>query len=174
MAYYKIANVDVAVATSSITFSSIPSTYTDLFIITNERSANTVTVYNTIATNGVTNYHNTWTGTRLGSPTSGADNYAASGRYAIQGDSGLAFGNSTIYISNYSNTSNKVGFTFSTGASQNFPVDVDTWAACFELTTTSTAGITTITLAQGSGTFAVGSNFTLYGILKGSGGGTIS
>lgn len=174
MSYTKIANVDVGTAVSTISFTSIPGSYTDLFIITNEKSTTGTNTLNTYATNTATTYHSTYGGNRTGVGAGGATDNVASGTYAYQGASGNSFAMNTLYITNYSNTANKNMFNFSTAVTDDMSITANEWCIVSQITSTTTAAITSITLTMGSGNFAVGSNFTLYGILKGSGGGTIA
>jgi hypothetical protein len=175
MAYTKIATVDVATATASISFTSIPGTYTDLFIITNEKSTTNANTLNTLAVNTATTYHSVYAGNRLGVAAGSSANNVANGTYGYQGAlSTNTFANNQIYITNYSDSLNKTIWNLSTGVTDDMSVATNVWASAHEITATTTAAITSITLAMGSGNFAVGSNFNLYGILKGSGGGTIA
>ena len=175
MALTKIATVNVSTATPSITFSSIPGTYTDLLIITNEKSTTNTDTLNTLAVNTATTYHSVYAGNRLGVAAGGAANNVANGTYGYQGAlSANTFANNQIYICNYANSLNKTMWNMSTGVTDDLSVTANVWVSLHEITATTTAAITSITLAMGSGNFAVGSNFNLYGILKGSGGGTIS
>jgi len=160
MAYYRIATVTVGTAVSSISFTSIPNTYTDLFIITNERSANVGTVLNTMTTNNTTNYHNTYAGNRLGARVGSVENGASPGRYAYQGNSGQAFGNSTIYIPNYAGSTNKsysVESVFETNAT----------SAIIELqgvVWSNTAAINAIQIYPNSGNYVQYTTAYLYGV----------
>jgi hypothetical protein len=175
MAYTKIATVNVGTATASISFTSIPGTFTDLFIITNEKSTTNTDTLNTLAINTASDYHSVYAGNRLGVGGGGAATNPTNGTYGYQGAlSTNTFANNQIYITNYANSLNKVMWNMSTGVTNDMSVATNVWVSLHEITATTTAAITSITLAMGSGNFAVGSNFNLYGVLKGSGGGTIS
>ncbi len=160
---YKIATVTVgAGGASSIAFSSIPSTYTDLCLKMSARLTNAVDVYGMAPTfNGITS---SFTSKRLLSTGSSVSSDSPTG-YAglVEGTSYTAntFGNWELYIPNYTGSANK-----------SFRIDDVTennaTAAYSELVAglwSNTAAITSISFAS-AGTFAQYSTATLYGISK--------
>jgi len=166
--YEKIASTTLGTAASSVTFSSIPGTYTDLRLVIQARVASATADYFSARFNGDTgsNYSFTW----LGGNTAGAQ----SGRFAnlSQNIIGWATSNteaSTNYalitcdIMNYSNsTTNKTSLSRSSLTDSRTEAQVNLWR--------NTSAITSIVLATwGAGTFGAnniyaGSTFSLYGI----------
>jgi len=156
--YTPIASITLGAATSSVTFSSIPGTYTDL-----------VLVYN--GTSGISNLpvrFNSDTGsnysyTRMYGDGSGtASDRESNLNYAVYAIGSSAQTLATMYINNYSNTTTnktllgKSGYT-ATG-----------YVSMFASLWRSTAAITSITLYGNTSfatNFSVGSTFNLYGIL---------
>ena len=147
---------------SSIDFSSIPSTYTDLVLKVSGRS-NRVDTVDTIVVkpNGSTSSMTfIW--------LAGDGAAAASGTTdRIYQDAALnttsTFGNAEIYISNYAGSTNKVisadAVSEQNGASANAGFQVQLWS--------DTTAISSISLSVGFGTlWAQYSTATLYGISK--------
>jgi hypothetical protein len=156
--YTPIATVTTAGSQSSVAFTSIPSTYTDLVII--EQSTGSVAGYSTIyfnTDNASTNYSRTYLFGNGSATFSGRDsNQSTFATIDYLSTSGTP--NSHIYqINNYSNTT-----TYKTLlARYNLTNDgsgahVGLWR--------STAAINAITFTRASGTYVNGSTYTLYGI----------
>jgi hypothetical protein len=162
--YEPIATTTLGSATNSVTFSSIPSTYTDLVLVMNYSSSASATAFS-YRLNGDTasNYSET---ELIGNGTS-----ATSVRYSNQtgGDIGNSITSSTagatntiVHFMNYSNTSTyKTALWRSNNAGTATQAGVTLWR--------STSAINQIVLSL-SGSFSstptanIGSTFTLYGI----------
>lgn len=152
---------------ATIDFSSIPGTYTDLVILLSARATSTTATI-TVAFNGSSA---SFTGRYLqgsGSAVSSATSTTLIGNASISTDTASTFGNLSILIPNYAGAANK-----------RFACDVVTEnnaAAAFTQTFSglwsNTAAITQVTLSLAN--FAQNSTAYLYGILKGSGGATVS
>ena len=158
--YQTISTNTLASAASSVTFSSISGSYTDLVLIGN----GLVTVSNS----GVNiTFNNTGGGTYSNTRLIG-DASTANGQRSTNQDSGILNynGNWTtanndsnfiVHINNYSST-----FNYKTYLSRANRYDSGTdlimglWR--------STAAINTITLAPAANQFAAGATFTIYGI----------
>ena len=164
--YEAIATYTAPSAQSSYTFTSIPSTYTDLVLISNVKSDTGTprTLYATFNSDTGSNY----SVTRMFGNGSTASSNQASNINGIDigyfpGTSGTGFGTSTFSILNYSNSS-----TYKTalcrweseagGSGYAYvAAEVGLWR--------STSAITSISLALDSaGNINTGSTFTLYGI----------
>lgn len=166
---FKIADTTIATPQASITFSSIPSGYTDLKLVLSTRDTNTN------STNAFANINMTFNG-------DGGSNYSSRLIYSLGaglGNSGLAtasgigviyhtsasatantFGNAEVYIPNYTVAQNK-------SVSSEGQSETNATAGFIYLTAAqwnNTAAITTINL-QSMTTFAAGSTATLYGVL---------
>lgn len=163
-----IATSNLASA-NTITFSSIPTTFTDLVVLISVRSVSSP--FLGLGFNGSTssfaNRQLTGDGTNAAS-TSRSDTFI--GYISGSGDTANTFGNFAIYIPNYQGSTNKsfsvdgVGETNAQGAYQQIVAGL--WS--------NTAPITSIELFQwSSGNFDTGTTASLYGILKGSDGTTV-
>jgi hypothetical protein len=152
--YEKIATNTLGSATSSVTFSSISGSYTDLVIIFAGTGSNNSAIYLTFNNDTGSNYSNT---NMYGDGTSAASQRRSNQTsikdillYTTQT-------NAIIQIQNYSNsTTYKSVLARSNVASAETDVTVGLWR--------NTAAITTVTLIAGTVNFATGSTFTLYGI----------
>jgi hypothetical protein len=157
--YTPIATQNLGTAAASVTFSSIPSTYTDLIMIVSGKASSVSQSLRAIF-NGDTasNYSTTL--------LSGTGTTATSSRETDRSD-GILFGVATLsnnssciyHIFNYSNTIvyKTVTGRRSSGPNANVAADVGLWR--------NTAAINTIAITlDGSQNIAAGSTFTLYGI----------
>jgi len=163
-----IAHQELTSAAASITFSDIPQTFTDLYLVVSARSTRAVTgdnaffEFNSSTSNfsGRTLYGNgssavTDTTARLGSFLPG-NNATAS-----------TFSNTSAYIPNYTSSSAK-SYSLDTALENNATFSLlGIYAGLWN----DTNAITSIGMAPTSGNnFVSGSSFTLYGILAGSDG----
>ena len=156
--YEPIATNSLTGTTASVTFSSIPSTYTDLVLIFNgsidTNSRQLVLQFNS---DTGTNYSNT---RLVGDGTSAASYRATSQTYArcITSTTNNVVSTIIVNIQNYSNTTtNKTILSRGSATSDQADAIVNLWR--------STSVINSITcLLSGTGNFNSGSTFTLYGI----------
>ena len=172
--YTLIEAKTLASAVNSITFSSIPQTYTDLILKTSIRGTSgsyftqavrvtfnsstsgytTITLLN-VGASSVTSVTNPYSVTAASIPIFG--NNAAS--------TTTTFNNSEIYIPNYAGSNNK-SFSSDTVVESNSNGLYDVQSGIITGLLTNTAAITSITLTaqSGEGDFATNSTFYLYGI----------
>jgi hypothetical protein len=149
-----------------ISFTSIPSTYTDLILVCNarsQRSATTSEVYAYLNSDGGNNYSRTriWSnGSAAYSDRNTNQGLALFGEIPAASATSGVFGVSTLHLMNYSNTTtNKTllsrnGFAQSTAQGDLY---VNLWR--------STAAISTISIYNTSASYwVIGSTFTLYGV----------
>jgi hypothetical protein len=159
--YTPIATFTVSSAATSYTFTSIPTTYTDLILIVNAKNASTGSYPKMQVGNGSVDTGNNYSRTYLtgngSSASSNRDSNYPFASMAANADSGNSFAYTAIAnIMNYSNTS-----TFKTilvrANNANYGVDalVDLWR--------STSAINTVKVYADTN-FEIGSTFTLYGI----------
>jgi hypothetical protein len=165
--YVALDKVTVGTATPSITFSSIPSTYTDLVIVVGNFGMNTAGSAMRMRFNGDTasNYSDTFLVGDGSTATSGRESSVTSIRVA-----GLSVGPATtntdtviIQVQNYSNaTTYKTALIRDSSSVNEVGAVVGLWR--------STAAITSITLVSYNGTHNIlaGSTFSLYGIAAAS------
>lgn len=159
--YTPIATTTLSTSASNVTFSSIPSTYTDLVLV-----ANTIVASGTGAefdlrfnSDSGTNYSNTWVLGDGGTAQSGrGSNYTFADCGYLASNSG-GVNTRIVNIQNYANSS-----TYKTVISRGSSVNggqvisyVNLWR--------STSAINTVYIYSNAGlTYAAGSTFTLYGI----------
>lgn len=160
--YEPIATYTLGSTATSYTFSSIPSTYTDLVLVANVQltSSGQSLLYQFNGDTG-NNYYLT---ILKGNGTSATSDQRSSVSYQLAAgwDAGLptstSFATAIINISNYSNsTTYKTSLALgSNAAGGDVTRTVNIWS--------NTNSITSITVYTGIGNIASGSNFTLYGI----------
>jgi hypothetical protein len=160
--YEPIATTTLGSAQATVTFSSIPQTYTDLVLITNTKnsSGSSVSITPRIG-NGTVDSGSNYSVTFL----YGTGSAAASERYSNQTWGYIARTNSTeagngiTHFMNYSNTTtNKTFISRGNDAGALTIALVNLWRS------TSAINIITLSSAENGVNFAAGSTFTLYGI----------
>jgi hypothetical protein len=160
LTYEPIATQTLGSAAASVTFSTIPGTYTDLVLICNAKMASNETLMLRYNSDTATNYSDTY--------LNGNGTAAASARTTNNTKQDLVYtgsGKNTEFftvicnILNYTNTTtNKTTLIRSSAANSEATAIVSLWRA-------TPAAITTITLlGNNSSNIASGSTFTLYGI----------
>jgi hypothetical protein len=163
--YTPIATQTLSSAAATVTFSSIPGTYTDLVLITSLKSSATPTAYSpTLYFNSdtiKTNYSFTAMYGDGSSPVAFRWSTSTSTQHGVMATavSATNFNTGIINIQNYANTT-----TYKTVLTRtNDPANVVYTTAGLWL---NTAAITSLVLyaADGNKDFTSGSTFTLYGI----------
>lgn len=168
--YTLISSNTLSASAASVTFSSIPSTYTDLCLKISARTDDAllgVHIRMTIDNNASTNY----AGTRLygtGAAAFSARYSTGSNTYwlaydAAEGTSATTstFTNSEIYLPNYAVSGNKIASMFDVTETNAANTNMDLVASLFTGTTTISSFILT---SNSGGNFVSGSSFYLYGI----------
>lgn len=167
--FVKIASSTVGVGgTTSVTFSSIPSTYTDLVVKASIRSSGGVNNYSTTFNGSSSGYSECLlygTGTTVASATSTSASYI---NWVFNtnesGSTASTFSNCEFYIPNYAESNYKSIYsdnvTENNGTGATAYLNAALWA--------NTAAITSITMALAgtSVSFVENSTFYLYGIKK--------
>jgi len=157
--YEKIATTTLGSAQATVTFTSITGTYTDLVLITNSATgSNDIDMYIQVNSDTASNY--SWT-RLLGTGSSALSSRGSSSNlgYRVGNMSGSNVGQNNVIVQfqNYSNTTTfKTVLTRSNNASNLVEAFVGLWR--------STSAITSMDIKTQSGTFSIGSTFTLYGI----------
>ena len=154
--YVPIATQTLASAVATVTFSSIPQTYTDLVLICigfdTGGETNIPTQFNG---DTATNYSGTYligNGTTSGSSRVSSTTFTPIGRI---GGSSSNLGTTVAHFMNYSNTS-----TYKTIISRGSAGNALEWAGLWR----STSAITSMSFTAGGTSFGIGTTFTLYGI----------
>lgn len=164
--FIKIETITLTSDNSSITFTNIPQTYTDLFCITSLRNAQNNYGGYQIQPNSVTSGY-TKRGIRGAystsvQPISGSS--SVDGSYLpISGSLGSTFGNDSFYIANYRGSQSKSYFTHSGQLASSSSADA-TILHNWLISTDTTGSVTSLRLWLDTDTFVTGSSATLYGI----------
>lgn len=154
-----IATITLSASAGSVTFSSIPQTYTDLVLVASPCSTGTSQPDVYMQVNGASS---TYSRTRLGGNGSSAFASNITGEsFWVLGPMERTAGSTTniCHLQNYSNTTTyKTMINRSTDSAIATQVMVQLWQ--------STAAITYIYLypEPAKGSFEVGSTFTIYGV----------
>lgn len=166
--YRLIAKNVLSSDTASVSFSGIPSTYTDLYVICNARSTNaSVTDAIQVRFNGATDDANlsfrslSTDGTTA---TSITGSNGTVGHISGGGASADTFGPAEIYVPNYAGGTQKAFFG-NGGANTNGTATARIWASACLWAITSAISQMSIFPGQGPN-FKAGSSFYLYGITK--------
>ena len=165
--YDKIEAKTLGSATSSVSFTVIPATYTDLVLIINGRSTRTADQYEGLAVQFNGDTASNYSYTTLAGNGSAASSFRASTQTNIEGRINTSVSSNTspssniLQVQNYSNsTTNKTALFRTNNSVEYYSVTatVGLWR--------STSVISSITLfpTQSGSQFATGSTFTLYGI----------
>ena len=161
--YTLISSNVLSSTAASVTFSSIPATYTDLVIRCSTRgSTGTGAIRVTFNGDTATNYSDT-TLIGNGSAASSSSDSSQNEGYAYNTNNFTTytadtFSNSEFYIPNYLVSANKPSSTFGVQETNATAAGMAATALLWR----NTAAITSVTLAIS--TFAIGSSFYLYGI----------
>lgn len=163
-----IQHQELASAQSSIVFSSIPSTFTDLLLVYSLRADNTNVPYSNskLLFNGSSS---NFTCRRMFGDGGSVGSYTDTnlgGLVSSNGATGSTFGSSSLYIPNYTVAINK-SYLIESVSENNGSAYQEVIAGLWSQTT----AISSITIAnESSRNWVQYSSATLYGILKGSDG----
>jgi hypothetical protein len=153
--YTQIASTTLGSTASSVTFSSIPATYTDLVLVYNGTTTANSTGVLQFNSDTATNYSNNYL---LGDGTSAAAGIASSLNSAYLFYPTTTMGTATINILNYANSTTYKTSICRWSSTGNYALtSVATWRA-------TPAAINSIVVGLTASTYAAGSTFNLYGI----------
>jgi hypothetical protein len=159
--YEPIATTTLGTAASSMTFSSIPSTYTDLRLVTVFRNT-TSAADSWISFNGVTT-GNLYSFQRLkGDGSTASAQQSVTNSYPVTPDGQALSPNwsmTTLDLFSYAGSTNK-SCLINTSIDLNGSGSTMLWAGLFS----STSAITSLSVYTLTANFAIGSTATLYGI----------
>ena len=160
--YTLISSNTLGSAAASVTFSSIPSTYTDLILVANLNGSGNANIFVRVNGDSGTNYSNTMLSAN-GSAASSSRNTSSDSMFMINSGSSLnaQWGTFIQYFMDYSNaTTNKTTIArFGTGSGE-VTANVTLWR--------NTAAITSIEVRTSTNSYVAGSTFKLYGIEAGN------
>jgi len=168
MATYTLISSNVLTSSAaSVTFSSIPATYTDLVVRLSARATTTASnIWVTFNGSSATNYSVTVVAANTTSAISSRESSAtyANNFYSVNRSTSTAstFSSAEIYIPSYTVSQNKpfsgMGVIENNSATTGFQI------ADNALLFRDTTSISSITLTSESGSFVTDSSFYLYGI----------
>lgn len=151
--YFPIATTTTSAGNTSITLSSIPSTYTDLVLVM--AGSNSAPSDLRMRFNGDTGSN--YSTTVLFGDGGSASSFRESNQQSFYGAIGTSISNSIINIMNYSNTTTYKSAITRTNSNPYYPMAfLELWR--------STSAINSITCYVTSGSYNAGVTFTLYGI----------
>ena len=159
--YEPIATTTLGSAAATITFSSIPATYTDLRLVLNPKMTAAANLEVTFNNDTATNYSNTYI---LGNGTAASSSRASSQSKIFATGDQIALGLwalVTMDLFSYAGSTNKTAL-FVQSSDNNGSGYVANTVGLWR----STAAITSIKYTAGSGNFDIGTTATLYGILQ--------
>ena len=164
---FKIADSTVDSPVATVTFSSIPSGYTDLMLVASMRNTDSGGTIARLQFNGdsASNYTTrtvSGNGATASSYTASAQAYITYMAISCSSDTANTFGSTSIYIPNYTGSTQK-SLSFDSVEENNATTGYNFLGAGLW---SGTSAITSITLLNpGSTTFVANSTFTLYGVL---------
>lgn len=165
--YTLIASNTLGSSAASVTFSSIPNTYTDLVLRWSVRSTNASNFENIIIEfndDTGTNYSRTsLTGSGSAASSNRETGFTTWNQAITNGANSTAstFGSGEVYIPNYTSTANKAGSFFGAQETNATAANIRINAYLYQNST----AITKIKLSSGNAeNFVSGSSFFLYGI----------
>jgi len=157
MTYTPLATVTLGTSVSSVTFSSIPSTYRDLILVfAGTRTGNNNVQYRFNSDTG-TNYATVIAAGNGSGTTTGAESlsFLFSTSYTLQTDTQL---NTILQVMDYSATDkHKATLLRFSQAGSGVSIAAGRWA--------NTAAITSVQIYTGNNDFGSGSTFSLYGVI---------
>ena len=158
--YELIASQLLTTTTASITFSSIPGTYTDLKIVASVRSNGASEDYSSISFNGSGTGFSSVYLQGNGASTNSGSLARWGGNYSAANNTANTFGSAELYITNYLSSNYKSysveNVTETNGSTAYAGIVAGLWS--------NTSAITSITLTANGGSYVAYSNFYLYGI----------
>jgi hypothetical protein len=158
-----IASSTVASSQNSITFSSIPATYTDLCLLYSARVDNSGNVQYDVGWtfNGSSYTYSSKRIQAVGSSASSASESTITSRVDSTGATASTFGNGQLYIPNYAGSNNK-SLSIDEVAENN---GTNAWLSMYAGLISTTSAISSITgTVITSNNFLANSTFYLYGI----------
>jgi hypothetical protein len=166
--YELIASNTLGSAAASVTFSSIPATYTDLIVRVSARglrNGNSQVIW--MRYNGATNtvYSSTWirgagSAGAISSTTGANSDIIDLGVMPAVSDTANTFNNLEIYIPNYGSSTNKPISSFNVSENNNSVAFLSATASLGR----NTNPVSSITFLDNGFNFVAGSSFFLYGI----------
>ena len=167
-----IEHIELASAASSITFSSIPGDYNDLYLVLSLRDTGDIgTAFFYVQFNSATTGYSSrllWGSGSSVSSTSNTSSTSLRGRITPTDGTANSFGNSAVTIPNYA-SSNYKSVSIDSVQEEN---STESWQTLTSGLWSDTSAISSIQIYAGSTNLEQYSSATLYGITAGSDGTT--
>jgi len=166
--YTLISSQVLASSASSVTFSSIPATYTDLVLRCSLRNDDTGRADVYLNINGTTGTNYSATNLRGSGAAATSGRYSSSANFTfLQSDSssntGNTFGSLEIYFPNYAATAVKPISAF--GTQEDNSASTNTWIVANAMLYNNSTAITSLAVGNAPTiNYVTGSSFYLYGI----------
>jgi hypothetical protein len=164
-----IESKTLGTAAASIEFTSIPQTFTDICFLVSPRltgSTDTLLFAFNSSTSNFSGRFLQGNGAAASSSTFSGSTARFAGSAPGTDFTASTFGNNSVYIPNYTGSTNKsysLDYTIENNATTGFQgIIAGLWS--------DTSAITSVSFTPNSGNFATGTIISLYGILKGSDG----
>jgi hypothetical protein len=159
--YEAIATQTLSSVTGTVTFSSIPQTYTDLILISSRQQASAARLFLRFNSDTTTLYSSTYISGEGATTYSGRESTtsAISVGGIWNGTTTTTWATNITHIMNYTNTTIFKSTLTRDSNDKGATGPVEAMAGLYR----STSAITTVNVVGGSN-FAIGSTFTLYGI----------
>lgn len=162
MTYQLIETKTLGTAAASIEFTSIPQDGTDLLVLYSIRSVDSIVLMNISFNGSTSNFAARYmqgTGSTVGTQTNEARFVGAA-----MGVTSNTFGNSQLYIPNYTAAANKAWSVDNVSEANQTQSYQEIIAGLWS----NTAAITSLAITLNSGNIAAGSTISLYKITKGT------
>lgn len=158
---------------TQIEFASVPSTYTDLLLVISARSGSAGDTlwmrFNSDESNACTTRWLVGDGSSVSSGNSGGNTFIRLGTITSN-DTANAFNNFQVYIPNYASSAQKIVSADAVNENNSSTAYQRITAGLWPVTT----AISNIKISNNGASISQYSTASLYGILKGSGGATVS
>jgi hypothetical protein len=166
--YTRISSNVLSSSAASVTFSSIPSTYTDLVLRVSTRTTSVDVDGSAVRVNFNGDNSSVYSTTILGGSGSAASSATSADTYgwfsyngmASAGNTANTFASGELYIGSYTASQNKQMSSFYVSENNATAANMNSNALLWR----NTAAISSIVLSVGSASFVAGSSFYLYGI----------
>lgn len=154
LTYIPIASNTLSTTATTVTFSSIPSTYTDLVLVINGASTGSYYAYTYFNSDTGANYSRT----ELNGSSGAAGSFRFSNLIPISFDTALGASLNKVNIMNYSNSTTYKTCSYRYDLPNGITgLGIGTWRSTAAINRIDVVGYSTTT-------FVAGSTFTLYGI----------
>lgn len=159
--YTLISANTLATDTASVTFSSIPATFTDMVLKTSVRSSTTNEDFYVKVNSLYSGIGSTFLYFKTGVANGRQSNSLIYAKVTPSSYTANSFSNNEFYFSNYAASTTKAGSVFEVSENN---AESPVWIGITAFSQITTTAITSLQCETASGNFVAGSSFYLYGI----------